>query len=128
MENSILKSTKKILNISPTYTAFDLDIIIHINSSFSVLNQMGIGPVEGFAIEDESSGWDDLGLPQNQLSLVRTYVYLKTRMLFDPPTTSFAIEAMNEQIKEHEWRLSTFREWSLDPVDPMIVVVEEVEL
>lgn len=128
MENSILNSTKKILGVAATYTAFDLDIITHINSSFSVLNQLGVGPVDGFSIESEEAIWDDLELPLNQLSMVRTYIFLKTRMLFDPPTTSFLIEATEKQIQEHEWRLSTFREWALDPVDPAIVIVEEVEI
>lgn len=110
MEPSILTSTKKILGLSEDYTAFDLDVITHINTAFSVLNQLGIGPALGFAIEDKSAVWSDLALPQNQLSMVRTYIYLKVRMLFDPPNTSFLIEAMNNQIQEHEWRLSTFRE------------------
>lgn len=110
MESSILISTKKILGVAEEYTAFDPDIITHINSSFSVLNQLGVGPTEGFGIEDETAEWTDIGIPANQLSMVRTYIYLKTRMLFDPPNTSFLIEAMNKQIEELEWRLNVFRE------------------
>lgn len=110
MENSILTSTKKILGIQEDYTAFDLDIITHINSTFSILNQLGVGPSDGFYIEDNSDLWTELGLPENQIRMIRTYMYLKVRMLFDPPTTSFAIEAMNKQIDEHEARLSYFRE------------------
>lgn len=110
MENSILTSTKKILGLAAEYTAFDLDVITHINTALSVLNQLGVGPAAGFVIEDQTPVWDDLGLPQNQLNMVRTYIYLKVRMLFDPPTTSFLIDAMNKQIEEHEWRLSVFRE------------------
>lgn len=110
MENSILTSTKKILGISEDYTAFDLDIITHINAAFSSLNQLGIGPTDGFAIDDNSLQWDEFEVPLNQLSMIRTYVFLKVRMLFDPPSTSFHIEAMNKQIEEYEWRLSTFRE------------------
>lgn len=125
METSILKSTKKILGIAPTYTAFDLDIITHINSSFAMLNQLGVGPLDGFAIEDDQAVWEDVELSVNQLSMVRTYIFLKTRMLFDPPTTSFLIEATEKQIQEHEWRISTNREWGLDPVDPLIIVEEE---
>lgn len=110
MENSILTSTKKVLGISADYTAFDLDVITHINATFFLLNQLGIGPDDGLVIEDASSEWDDLGLSPKQTSAVRTYVYLKVRMLFDPPTTSFLIEAMEKQIEEHEHRLSWSRE------------------
>lgn len=110
MESSILKSTKKILGLSQDYTAFDLDIITHINSAFSVLNQIGIGPLAGYSIDEEDAEWADLNLPTNQLSLVKTYIFLKVRSLFDPPTTSYLIEAVNRQISELEWRLSVLRE------------------
>lgn len=110
MEDSILKSTKKILGLEDEYTVFDLDIITHINSTLSILNQLGVGPVDGFSIEDNEANWSDIELPLNQLGLLRTYVFLKVRLLFDPPSTSFAIEAMNRQIIEHEWRLNCFRE------------------
>lgn len=110
MEESILTSTKKILGLSEDYTAFDLDIITHINSAFSSLNQLGVGPSGGFYIEDKDEEWSSYGVPTTQLNMVKTYVWLKTRMLFDPPTTSFHIEAANNQIKEYEWRLNVFRE------------------
>lgn len=122
MENSILTSTKKILGISADYTAFDLDILTHINAAFSVLDQIGIGPEGGFFIEDAGPKWNQLGLPQNQINMVRTYVFLKTRMLFDPPTTSFLIEAMEKQLAEYEYRLSVNREMVLHPY---VEVVEE---
>jgi len=124
MESSILTSTKKILGIAKEYTAFDLDIITHINAAFSILNQLGVGPVEGFMIEDAGTDWEEFTVPMNQLNLVRTYVFLKVRLLFDPPVTSFLIEATTKQIEEYEWRLNTFREWELDPVDPMTVIQE----
>ena len=110
MEKSILTSTKKILGVGETYTAFDLDIITHINSVLSVLDQVGVGPVGGFSIEDATLEWSDLALPPNQLNMVRSYIYLKVRMLFDPPTTSFLLDAMKQQILEFEWRLNLFRE------------------
>lgn len=116
MENSILLSTKKVLNLAPEYTAFDQDVIMHINAAFSILNQLGVGPVEGFTIQDESAVWDDfILLPGSEpsQSLVKTYVQLKARFLFDPPTTSFLLEAMSNQIKEYEWRLNVFREYAL---------------
>lgn len=125
MENSILTSTKKILGIEADYEVFDLDIITHINSSLSIVSQLGVGPVEGFAIEDDLPEWTDLGIPQNQLSLVRTYVFLRVRLLFDPPATSFLIEAMNKQVQEHEQRLSIFRE-ALIPLPEEPLPEEEV--
>lgn len=113
MEASILKSTKKVLGLAPDYTPFDLDVITHINASFSLLNQLGVGPVEGFFIEDESAVWGDFVVPANQLNLVKTYIYLKCRILFDPPGTSFLLKSSEDQIKEYEWRLNTFRECAL---------------
>ena len=105
MEDSILKSTKKVLSVPPDYEAFDQDIITYINSAFSVLHQLGVGPSTTFYIEDDSSEWDDLDLNDNQLGLVKSYIGLKVRMLFDPPSTSFVIEAVNNMIQEHEHRL-----------------------
>jgi hypothetical protein len=115
MEESILLSTKKILGLEPDYVPFDLDIITHINTAFSILNQLGVGPVEGFSIIDETTQWGDYPVPLNQLQMVRTYIYLKVRVLFDPPGTSFLLESANNQIKEYEWRLNVFREDELVP-------------
>lgn len=109
MEDSILISTKTVLGIQDV-PSFDTDVITHINSTFSIVTQLGIGPVEGFSIENAEGKWSDLGLSIPLLGLLRTYVFLKVRMLFDPPTTSFHIAAMHEQIDEHEHRLSMFRE------------------
>ena len=115
MEESILDSTKKILGLEATYTPFDLDVITHINAAFSILNQLGVGPEEGFSILDNQAVWADFVVPTNQLHLVKTYVYLKVRILFDPPSTSFLLDTYINQIKEYEWRLSTFREVALPP-------------
>lgn len=132
MEESILKSTKKILGLDENYVPFDLDVTTHINAAFSILNQLGVGPVEGFFIEDDTALWSDFVVPPNQLHLVKTYVYLKVRSLFDPPSTSYLISAVDEQIKQYEWRLNIFREWELDPTDPKdrpeVVPIEEVAL
>lgn len=127
MEPSILTSTKKVLGIAESYTAFDLDILTHLNATFSILDQLGVGPDGGFYVEDATAVWDDYGLPANQLNLVKTYVLLKVRLLFDPPTTSFLIAATEKQIEQYEWRLSTMREWALDPVDPMIEEEEDID-
>jgi hypothetical protein len=110
MIDSILTSTKKILGIGEDYTAFDEDIITHINSTFSIVHQMGIGPEDGYMITDAEDVWDDIDIHQSQLNLLRTYVFLKVRILFDPPATSYLIEATNKQIQEYEYRLSYNRE------------------
>jgi hypothetical protein len=110
MEESILNSTKKVLGLSEGYTAFDLDIITHINLAFSIVNDLGVGPTGGFYIEDKTSLWSDFVASPTQLATLRTYVFLKVRMLFDPPATSFAIEMMTKQVEEYEWRMSTRRE------------------
>lgn len=102
--DSILTSIKKLMGMPEEYTAFDQDLIIHINSVFNILYQMGIGP-SGFSIQDETSLWSDyLGTTEN-LELIKTYVYLKVRLAFDPPTNSSLLGSMNEMIKEYEWRL-----------------------
>lgn len=110
MEASIFISTKKVLGLDEGYDAFDQDIIIFINSALSTLDQLGVGPSGGFIISGPEENWDDLLLPDNQLGLVKTYLFLKVRMLFDPPNTSFLINAWTEQISEYEWRLRTFQE------------------
>ncbi len=118
MEESILTSTKKILGLDADYTPFDLDVITHINAAFSILNQLGVGPEDGFSISSNTTAWNTYGVPENQLHLVKTYIFLKVRILFDPPGTSFLLESANSQIKEYEWRLSTFREVELPPFVP----------
>lgn len=120
MTGSILNNTKKILGLEPFYSPFDLDIIIHINAAFSVLNQLGIGPDVGFSIEDESTEWDAFITPENQKHLVKTYIYLKVRMVFDPPQTSYLITAMEKQIAEIEWRLSCLREMDVYPLETLL--------
>ena len=121
METSILISTKKTLGLAEDYTVYDLDVITHINSAFSTLTQLGIGPVDGFMIEDETAVWTDFIADDLQYNAVKTYVYLRVRQLFDPPSTSYLISAFNDQIKELEWRLNTHREetgWIPPPAPP----------
>lgn len=107
---SILNTTKKILGISEDYTVFDLDIITHINTAFSTLTQLGVGPVEGFMIEDASAEWTDFIADDLQYNSVKSYVFLRVRQLFDPPSTSYLIAAYDKQIQELEWRLNVHRE------------------
>ena len=108
--DSILDSTKKILGLDPEYDVFDVDIISHINSAFFTLNQLGVGPAEGFMITDNTTPWTWFSEGPSNLNAVKTYVYLRVRLLFDPPQTSFAISAMEKQIQELEWRLNVHRE------------------
>jgi hypothetical protein len=110
VETSILNSTKKNLGLDSEYSAFDHDIISHINSAFSVLWQLGVGPIAGFEIEDDSLEWDDFDIPVEIKNLVKTYIYLKVRMLFDPPNTSFGIAAMEKQLADYEYRINYYRE------------------
>lgn len=109
MEN-ILTSIKKLLGIEEDYVHFDPDIIMHINSVFMILNQLGVGPPEGFRIEDDLTTWSDYTNDKLLYESVKTYIYLKVRLLFDPPASSSLIEAMNRQISELEWRLNVAAE------------------
>lgn len=101
---SILDSIKKLLGIQPEYRAFDEDLIVHINTVFIILNQINIGPEEGFMIVDGSESWDDFIKGINE-TMVKTYIYLKVRLMFDPPTSGVLIDSMNSMISELEWRL-----------------------
>lgn len=105
MEQSILKSTKEILGLPSDYLPFDLTIITHANSALASLAQLGVGPAGGVMIEDDTATWDILGIPTDQLNMAKVYVFLKVKFLFDPPGTGFLIQAMKEQLAEHEWRL-----------------------
>lgn len=103
---SILTSVKKLLGITEEYKHFDSDLIMHINSVLMVLSQIGVGPENGFTISGDDETWFDFLLENSQLELVKSYVFLKVKLLFDPPMGSAVIEAINRQISEFEWRLN----------------------
>lgn len=103
---SILNSIKKMLGIASDYTHFDSDIIMHINSVFMTLNQLGIGPEQPVQITNEMESWNKLLGDIKNLEAVKTYVYLKVKMIFDPPPNSFVLDAMKRQAEEFEWRLN----------------------
>lgn len=109
MNESILLSVKKALGLTDDYTYFDRDIIMHINSVFTVLNQLGVGPDAGFFIDDSSALWSDYG-EMARLEFIKTYVYLKVRLLFDPPTSSFVLSSMETTARELEWRINVMAE------------------
>lgn len=110
MTNSILNDVKKLLGIDESYEAFDLDIVININTALSTLSQLGVGPEEGFYIRDKTQTWEEILGGDPKLNMVKTYVYLKVRQIFDPPTTSNLASAMDDQIRELEWRINVERE------------------
>lgn len=109
--DSILTSIKKLLGIAEDYEHFDTDIVMHINSALSVLTQLGVGTDKGFRIEDASALWSDLLCDDPRLEFVKTYIYLKVKLGFDPPLSSAAIDAIGRQISELEWRINV----SVDP-------------
>lgn len=113
----ILTSIKKLLGIEESYTHFDPDITLHINSVFFILNDLGVGPKDGFIV-DEDSEWTDFLTEGIRLELVKSYVYLKVKLIFDPPLSSAMIDAMKRQVDEFEWRI-------LVAVDPKLVIPEE---
>lgn len=110
MDTSILSSTKKILGLDPDDESFDLDVITHINSAFSILSDLGINSLPG-GISDASDTWEDLGIESPEIvNLIKTCIYLRVRLLFDPPQTTYLQSAFQKQIEEHEWRLNQMRE------------------
>jgi len=112
--DSILTSIKKLLGIEEDYEHFDQDIIVHINSVFFILNQLGVNPSMVFSITDKTKLWSEYLVDNLTLEIVKSYVYLKVRLIFDPPTSSSLLEAMKTTVNEFEWRIMT-------SVDPKIV-------
>ena len=112
--SNILIEVKKMNGIEPEYTHFDSDIIIHINSALLSLTQLGVGPTNGFMITGEAETWDDVLGDSLVFIAAKTFVYLKVRLVFDPPSSSFVIEAMKDQIKELEWRLNVQAETTIN--------------
>lgn len=128
MVDSILTTTKKVLGIAEDYEAFDPDILMHINSVFSTLNDLGVGPDAGFAIEDKSTEWSEFLGADPRLNRVKSYMYLRVKKLFDPPTTSYLLDAIDKQISEMEWRMSVYREGTawVDPNPPDVSVDADI--
>ena len=102
---SILTSIKKLLGIAEDYTHFDNDIIMHINSVFLILTQLGVGPPDGFVIHDATALWTDFVADGKNLELIKSYTYLKVKIMFDPPLSSAVLDSTNQLIKEYEWRI-----------------------
>lgn len=107
---SILNSIKKLLGIPEDYDHFDSDIIMHINSVFTTLTQLGVGPEDGFSINDEVEKWEDFLPEERMIHSVKSYMFMKVKLMFDPPLSSAVIECTKEQIKEMEWRIQVAAE------------------
>lgn len=112
MEDSVLVSIRQKLGPSGEYDVFDPQLIDYINMAFSRLHQLGIGTKEPFAITGSSERWSDF-IPTGDLEAIRTYVYLKVRLLFDPPESSFVLQEYRRAIEELEWEMNTAVEWEL---------------
>lgn len=110
---SILTSIKLLLGITEDYEAFDQQIIAHINSVFMILTQLGVGPPEGFMITSKIDTWNEFVSEEKKMQLVKSYTYLKVKMLFDPPLTSAVMDSTNRMINEFEWRLNSQAESKL---------------
>lgn len=108
---SILTSIKKMLGITEAYEHYDADIIMHINDAFTILNQLGVGPVNSFFIEDDSAVWSDFSEDVNVIHTVKTYIFRKVKIVFDPNALGSAtLAAYERQIQEQEWRLNVAAE------------------
>ena len=114
MQDSILMTIRKLVCGDPYADHFDTDLLVHINACFSVLNQLGVGPENGFVVTDETQSWSSYIADNYILNMVKTYVMLKVKKIFDPPLTSSVLEAMDKEISQLEWRLNV----AVDPVKP----------
>lgn len=115
----VLNSIKKRIGFEPDYTVFDQDLLVSINTAFFNLRQLGVGPDKGFRISSSSDGWDGFVSQENpSFDAVKDYVYLKVRLAFDPPATSFAIDAIKGQISELEYRLNVEFDTEVPSAEP----------
>ena len=110
--DSILSSIKKLLGISETDDSFDVDIIIHINSVLLILTQLGVGPAIGFYIEDKVKTWTDYSPNKFLTSAIQSFVYIKVRLVFDPPASPTVVDALKASASEYEWRILN-NDWSV---------------
>ena len=114
MQDSILMTIRKLVCGNPYADHFDTDLLVHINACFSILNQLGVGPENGFVVTDETQSWSSYIADNYILNMLKTYVKIKIKKIFDPPLTSSVLEAMDKEINQLEWRLNV----AVDPVKP----------
>lgn len=103
---SILDSIKQLLGIDVNDTSFDKELIIHINGALMILNQLGVGPEDGYLIVDKNNTWDEFIGERDDLEIIKSVVYLRVRLIFDPPQNSFLVNALEKQIAEYDWRIT----------------------
>jgi hypothetical protein len=115
---SVLDSIKKVLGFDSTFSDFDIDVIMHTNTFFGSLQQIGVGPKTGFVIADNTLLWSDYSSDMTLLAAVKSYLYIKVRLVFDPPATSFVIDSYAKMAEELEWRLNVMAEEINPPSDP----------
>lgn len=125
-EGSILDDVKQALGQFPEQTDFDRDIVMHINSVLSILHEMGVGPVDGFAINDASAVWPQLLGDNPNLNLVKSYIFMKVSMIFDPPQNGVLVEARKSLIEESEWRIKNIADRELMALTVQVWVLETV--
>ena len=106
MVESILDSIKELLGIGSDDTSFDKELIMHINGAIMIITQLGVGPPSGYAITDKNNTWLELTLGRTDLEAIKTDIYLRVRLIFDPPQNSFLVNSIKEQIQEYDWRIS----------------------
>lgn len=106
MDKSILNTIKRMLGLEPDYTPFDAEILIHINSAFMVLQQLGVGPKDGFSITGPDEVWSDYIGNAKNLEALKSFIYLRVKIVFDPPQSGTAMEAIKQQLDEYTWRLN----------------------
>ena len=116
---SILDSIKSLLGIDVSDINFDTELIIHINGAIAVLSQLGVGPKTGYLIIDKNNQWNEFIGERTDLEFIKSDIYLRVRLIFDPPQNSFLVDAIKESIKEYDWRIG------INSVSPMIVMPEE---
>lgn len=121
LPNSILDDTKKLLGIHADDPSFDTDVMIHINSTFSTLHQLGVGPTDGFEITDKNQLWADYLGGNKLINSVKSLVYLQVRLWFDPPTNAGDLAAKKEQLLELQWRINVAADKTSTPPEPEIV-------
>lgn len=120
-KDSILQDVKQMVGQEWDDDTYDTDIMIHINAVFFTLNQLGVGPEDGFSISDKDQLWSSYTTPPRNLDAVKSYIYLRVRLLFDPPTNSFLVTSLQKQVDQIEWRLMV-------DMDPKLVDVDIEDL
>lgn len=115
MNESILVSVRQAIGLGEEHTFFDPTLIMHINSTFDVLHQLGAGPLAGYSIEGDQETWNDYfeNEPKNVIQFIKSYMYVAVKLLFDPPQNSFLVKQLEDQKKEYEWRINVAAESGL---------------